>query len=117
MTAMDAQTAERRVKALQKAFLVGMEEHPVLFALSPDDFNDIRKRVFKGTFKAYRFGVIGLEKTETSLWDDFVGWLADSDAIEALPEQLRADLLDMCFRCALDCFRTGAMVAGGEAKA
>ena len=106
---MRQETAERRIKALQKQFLVSVEEHPIFHQLDTEAFNDLRKRVFRGTFEAYRLGVVGLGNERASLFNHFFGWL-DRDAA-ALSSDVRREVGEMCFRAALESYRIGAMVA------
>lgn len=110
---MKHETAERKVRGLQKEFLTRVEQHPVLFQMAPNDFNDLRKRVFRGTFEAYRIGVVGLENSLPSTWEFFM-WLGGNPAVNALPEEMRLEVTEMCLRTALAAFRIGAMVAAFE---
>lgn len=113
---MDQATAEKKIRGLQKEFLTSVENHPILFQMDPDSFNDLRKRVFRGTFEAYRLGVIGLDKSTVSLWTYFFGWLDNHQVIESLDPETRAEITEMCFRTALEAYRVGAMVAVERAK-
>jgi hypothetical protein len=108
---MRHEVAEKKVRGLQKEFLTRVEHHPVLFQMEPDDFNDLRKRVFRGTFEAYRLGVVGLDKSDVPLWVFFFGWLDNHDAIQSLEPTVRMEVTEMCFRTALEAYRIGAMVA------
>lgn len=103
---MQQEIAEKRVKALQKEFLVQIEQHPILQAMDPVTFNALRKHVFRGTFEAYRLGVVGLDSCTTSLWEYFFFWLDES-----LDAQMQDEVAEMCFRVALESYRLGAMVA------
>jgi hypothetical protein len=112
---MKQEIAERRVRGLQKEFLSQVEAHPVLFQMEPDDFNDLRKRVFRGTFEAYRLGVVGLEKGPASMWEFFI-WLGHNKAISTLDYDTQLEVNEMCLRTALEAFRIGAMVAGDKLR-
>lgn len=107
---MKHEAAERKVRGLQKEFLTRVEQHPVLFAMEPDDFNDLRKRVFRGTFEAYRLGVVGLDNGLPSTWE-FFAWLGGNRAVNALPEEMRLEVSELCLRTALEAFRVGSMIA------
>jgi hypothetical protein len=110
---VQAEIAERRVKALQKEFLAKVEAHSVFYTLSPGAFNGLRKFVFRGTFEAYRLGVVGLATADRSsnLWPYFFGWLETAEAADSLSDQEFDELTEMCFRTALEAYRLGAMVA------
>lgn len=103
--------AERKVKAVQKEFLMRVEEHPIFHLMEPDDFNDLRKRVFRGTFAAFRLGVIGLEKRPTKLYSYFFGWLENHRVMQSLDANARNEVTEMCFAAALESYRLGAMAA------
>lgn len=103
--------AERKVRSLQKEFLTQVEEHHILFNMEPDQFNDLRKRVFRGTFEAYRLGVVGLANNDTPLWAFFFGWLENHRSVAALDPEIRMEVTEKCFRVALEAYRIGAMVA------
>jgi hypothetical protein len=110
---MTHETAEKQIRALQKAFLTEIERHPIYEVLEPADFNALRKRVFRGTFAAYRLGVIGTDAMgtgPTAIYDHFYGWL--DQAGEYLPRSVQRDVAGRCFLTALEAFRIGAMVAG-----
>jgi hypothetical protein len=102
--------AERKIKALQKEFLAWVEAHPILHELPPEEFNDLRRRVFRGTFEAYRLGVIGTTGQADSLSDFFMGWLG-SEAVGNLAADHRIDVSNKCFSTALEAYRIGVMVA------
>ena len=101
--------AERKVKSLQKEFLSWVEHHPVFYALDPDEFNELRRDVFRGTFEAYRLGVVGLDRRHTSLCAYFFGWL-DTVTVRLEPRAQR-EISAECFRVALEAYRVGAMLA------
>lgn len=105
---MRADVAERRVKAVQKGFLLGIEEHPVFHHLEPEQFNLLRRRVFRATFDAYRLGVVGVDGA-ANLYDTFFRWLPEIEGY--LTSALAIDLRHLCFRTTLAAFRLGAMVA------
>lgn len=52
-----------KVKVLQKAFLCWVEEHGDLQGLDAASFNELRRRLFRSTFDAFRLGVVGLDKS------------------------------------------------------
>lgn len=103
--------AERKIRGLQKEFLTRIEEHPVFHALPPDLFNAIRKRVFRGTFEAFRLGVVGHGNTgkPSDLYGHFFGWVEDAEPY--LTPALHQQLVDLCFGTALEAYRVGAMVS------
>jgi hypothetical protein len=103
--------AERRIKGLQKEFLNRIEEHEVYQYLKPQEFNDLRKRVFRGTFEAYRLGIIGIDNVAgpNELTKYFFNWLDDSTFL--LPHDMQTEVSEMCWRAALEAFRIGAMAA------
>lgn len=109
---MHQELAEKKIRALQKEFLTKLEAHPAFFIMPPDDFNKLRKRVFRGTFSAYRMGVVGVERNDEFLVPFFVGWLSGLDT--KLDPTMHMELSEMCFRASIAAFRIGAMVA--EAK-
>lgn len=113
---MRHEAAERKIKALQKQFFTEIENHPVLFQMEPNDFNAMRKRVFRGTFEAYRLGVVGLERGPESLWE-FFAWLGDNAAIRALPPEMHLQVNHLCLCVALEAFRIGALVAAERGHA
>jgi len=109
---MQQNVAERRIKSLQKAILLQIEEHPVFHALEPRAFNDLRRRVFRGTFDAYRLGVVGIAAARADqLSAFFLGWFGDDADLDPLSHQHRVEVTTMCLRAALEAFRLGAMVA------
>lgn len=108
---MRHEEAERRIRALQKSVLLRFEEHPVFEHMTAADFNNLRKRVFRGTFAAYRLGVIGLVNEPAPLWTYFFGWIESLPTAQTLPADVRLDATEICFRTALEAYRLGAMVA------
>lgn len=108
---MTQELAEKKIRGLQKEILTRMEDHEVFRVLSPDSFNAVRRRVFRGTFDAYRLGVVGLAsvKEPDVLYASFFGW---ADEVQpALSPTLYDQMVDMCFGTALEAFRIGAMVS------
>jgi hypothetical protein len=102
---------EKKIKVLQKEFLSWVESHPSLRRLDPDSFNDIRHKVFRATFQAYRLGVVGLEEDHTTgLWSYFFGWLENHPSVRELSAEVLHEIAERCFRTTLDAFRVGAMV-------
>jgi hypothetical protein len=108
---MHKDVAEIQVRQLQKEFLVGIENHPAFHVMSPASFNTLRKRVFRGTFEAYRLGIIGPERTE-HLFSFFVGWLSGLDT--GLDPAMHHEIAEMCLRTSLSAYRIGAMVAASR---
>lgn len=107
---------EKMVKGLQKEFLSWIENHESLQDLRVSDrdtFNIIRKRVFRSTFDAYILGVRGVAETDTkSLWHKFIGWLEqDVGFRKYVADDVRIEVMEKCFRTALEAFRVGAMVS------
>lgn len=102
--------AEKRVKALQKEFLMQVENHPVFEQMEPDDFNDLRKRVFRGTFAAFRLGIVGLGNKPTGLYSSFFGWLENHRVLDMLDPNARNEVVEMCFQCALQAYSLGSKV-------
>jgi hypothetical protein len=119
---MDADLAMRRVKGLQKELLAKIEAHPVLTHMDHDAFHDLRKRVFRGTFAAYKLGVIGLDTVarddhSISLSEYFFCWLTYSDAMRDVPTRVRIEVTELCLYAALDAYRLGAFVAATDTLA
>jgi hypothetical protein len=102
-------TAERRIKALQKEFLAWVEAHPILHRLPPTEFNDLRRQVFRGTFEAYRLGVVGNTASAGRVAEYFLGWL-HMEAVEELAVECRSEVTERCFLTALEAYRIGVMV-------
>jgi hypothetical protein len=114
---MRAADAEKSVKSLQKQLLLRLEDHAAYEALEPDDFNALRRRVFRQTFKAYHLGIVGLPPFESfDTLTAFVGWLSDVPGVDAITGYDRLVLSEMCLRAALDAFRLGALVAAERAE-
>jgi hypothetical protein len=106
--------AIRKVKGLQRDFLAWIERHPVFYTLEPDAFNDIRKRVFRGTFEVYRLGVVGLPD-DTDLFELFFDWLNNPEA--QMAPAYRREISEKCLRTALEAYRIGAQVAAATPPA
>jgi hypothetical protein len=109
---MQQDIAEKRIRQLQKEFLSKLEAHPAFFVMPPEDFNKLRKRVFKGTFSSYRMGILGTERSDEFLVPIFIGWLAGLDT--KLEPTMHMEISEMCFRASIAAFRIGAMVAGAK---
>jgi hypothetical protein len=109
---MQQEVAEKKIRALQKEFLTKIETHPAFLVIPPDDFNKLRKRVFRGTFSAYRMGVVGVERNDEFLVPFFIGWLSGLDT--KLEPAMHMEISEMCFRTSIAAFRIGAMVASGK---
>jgi hypothetical protein len=108
---MRHETAEKKIRGLQKEFLTRIEAHPSFHELPPDLFNLIRRRVFRGTFEAYRLGVVGLDGLgkNNGLYAYFFGWV--DDAAQHLNPAMHKQVVEMCFGTALEAYRVGAMFA------
>jgi hypothetical protein len=104
---------ERTIKKLQKEFLVWAEEHPTLRNLPADDFDGLRRSVFRGTFQAFRLGIIGLDDA-SNLRQHFFQWF---DGVSPhLEFYAQTNLAMECFRISLEAFRVGALVAGARSN-
>lgn len=109
MTQLDG---ERKIKALQKEFLMWLEDHPALRSLDAAAFDALRRSVFRGTFQAFRLGIIGIEDSNSSLRKYFFTWLETSP----LGPSTETNIAMECFRVSLEAFRVGALVAGARKK-
>lgn len=107
---MRQEQAEKQVRALQKEFLMWVENHPVFHKMEPDDFNDLRKRVFRGTFAAFGLGVRGLGSKPPGLYSYFFGWLENHGVMQVLDANSRNEVTEMCFLAALEAYRLGSKV-------
>lgn len=107
---MKQEYGEKRVKALQKEFLFWVEKNNALRNLHPQDFNTIRKKVFRQTWDAYRIGVTGLPESD-ALFGYFFGWMDKIYAVKRLHATVREEITEYSFRITLEAFRLGAMVA------
>ena len=105
---------EKKIKVIQKDFLVWVESHPVLSAMDPDSFNDIRHKVIRATFQAFRLGVVGLDERTVGLWNYFFGWLENHPEVRVLGSTLLHEIAERCFKSSLEAFRVGAMVAANR---
>jgi hypothetical protein len=103
---------EKRIKALQKEFLMWLEDHPALRTMAADDFDALRRSVFRGTFQAFRLGIIGLEESDISLRKYFFTWLETTP----LGPSTETHIAMECFRVSLEAFRVGALVAGAKKR-
>lgn len=105
---------EHKIKALQKAFLCWIEQHPDLTTLPPLAFNELRRKVFRSTFDAFRLGVVGLNgevREGEALWQHFFGWFENNPHMDALPIEVVREIMEECFRTTLEAFRLGAIVS------
>lgn len=106
---MTHELAERCVKSVQKEFLSWMEDHPDLFFITgPDRFNQMRRSVFRGTFEAFRLGIVGLDTVKYEELQVAFSYLDPWD--KRLPLHLQKELAQRCFVSALVAFRFGALV-------
>lgn len=103
---------ERKIKALQKEFLMWLEDHPALRMLGADDFDTLRRSVFRGTFQVFRLGIIGIEDSNASLKKYFFTWLETAP----LGPSTESHIAMECFRVSLEAFRVGALVAGAKKR-
>lgn len=111
---MTHREGEQKVKAMQKAFLCWIEAHPDLVVLPPTVFNDLRRKLFRSTFDAFRLGVVGLNgeaREGEALWQHFFGWFENNPDIVALDPEVVRELTEECFRTTLEAFRLGAIVS------
>lgn len=97
---------EKKIKTIQKEFLAWVEYHPELRALDPEVFNDVRHRVFRSTFFAFRLGVVGPDSARTGLYNHFFGWLPEME----LDSDTNREVAEKCFVTALESFWVGALV-------
>lgn len=102
---------ERTIKKLQKEFLVWLEDHPALRSMGANDFDSLRRSVFRGTFQAFRLGIIGIEDS-ASLRKYFFTWLETTP----LGPTTEVHLSMECFKVSLEAFRVGALVAGAKKR-
>lgn len=110
---MTQQEGERKIKALQKEFLMWLEDHPSVGAMAADDFDALRKSVFRGTFQAFRLGIIGIEDSGAALRKYFFTWLETTPYFGPTAE---VHLSLECFKVSLEAFRVGALVAGARTR-
>lgn len=111
---MTTKDGERKIKAIQKAFLYWVEEHPGLIILEPNAFNDLRRKIFRSTFDAYRLGILGLNgecREATALWQHFFGWFENYPALREVDAETVREVTEECFKVALEAFRVGAIVS------
>lgn len=99
--------AVRRVKSIQKALLLSLEQSPEFQYMEPHAFNSLRKHIFKATFAAYRLGILGVEPvTDKQLACFFVPVTDLGIRPEDTPRVIR-----MAFASALAAFRLGSLVS------
>jgi hypothetical protein len=108
---MTQQEGEKKIKALQKEFLMWLEDHPALSSIAADDFDTLRRSVFRGTFQAFRLGIVGLEDS-ISLRKYFFHWLETTPLGPSTENHISLE----CFRVSLEAFRVGALVAGARKR-
>lgn len=102
---MNQVEGERHVKYLQKEFLCWVENHPKFSHLPSNTFNNVRRRVFRSTFDAFRLGVLGTDAySGLQLWSHFFDW----DGLEVEPD-VKSELVAESFRVLLLAFRAGVM--------
>lgn len=102
---------EARVRSIQKRFLSWIESHPVLQTLPPEEFNDIRRRVFRSTFFAFRLGVVGLgDEIPDGLFQQFFGWMTQHVALRGLLPSVTMQIAERCLAVTLEAFWVGAQV-------
>jgi hypothetical protein len=99
---------EARIKVLQREYLTWVEDNPLFLELPPLVFNDIRKRVFRATFEAFRLGKVGLSQEQNGLWGKFFGWAP----LLNVNEEAQLEIQSKCFLVTLEAFRIGALTAG-----
>lgn len=103
---------ERKIKLLQKEFLIWLEDHPFTQKMDADSFDRLRRSVFRGTFQAFRLGIIGIEDSDLQLRKYFFTWLETTP----IGPTTEAHLAMECFKVSLEAFRVGALVAGARSK-
>ncbi len=107
---MTQQEAEKRIKALQKGLLLAIERTPELRDGDPEVFNDVRRRIFRSTFLAFRLGVVGLDAAPKQTFMTFFGWVAEHPGFRE-SVVVRNELAEQIFLAALEAFRVGALVS------
>ncbi len=100
--------AEQAVKMRQKEFLIWAEENPALQVLDAKAFNTLRRRVFRGTFEAFRLGILGHLTEEDGLLSLFTEWMTNVESgLDPLDHWY---VTDKYFYTALEAFRLGTIV-------
>lgn len=107
---MTPEVGERRIKAIQRDFFTYVEQHAIFYELQPDAFNALRKNVIRGSFAAYRAGVLGFTIPSRDLWQYFFGWL-EEDSASTLTADSRSEVATKCLFAALDSYRIGVLVS------
>lgn len=113
--------SEKAIKSLQKEVLINFETH-LLEVMQPEHFNALRKLVFRSTFLAYRLGILGLDRDETSyekLYRTAAGALQDVEhsPLADLEADLREEVLEYILRTWLEAFRLGAIAHAERPRA
>lgn len=107
---MTQKEGEQRIRSLQKQFLSWVETHPQLRTLEPEVFNEVRHRVFRSTFFAYRLGVVGVDAPPPGLYKHFFGWLDSYPEIHLLGAEATLEVAEQCFVTSLRAFWVGVVV-------
>jgi hypothetical protein len=111
--------SEIAVKALQKEMLDNFEVE-LLDRMSPEHFNALRKLVFRTTFLAYRVGVLGIGRDETS-YNKLISLgyqamtLPNTTPLVELDEQLQKEVMFYCLEIWLESYRLGALSIAAKA--
>ena len=104
---------EIAVKALQKEMLDNFEKE-LLDLMSPENFNSLRKLVFRSTFLCYRLGFLGPHQDEKS-YEKLLGlgksalFEIETTPIAELDEPLQKEVLEYCLFTWLQAYRLGAL--------
>ena len=106
-------SAEQAIKSIQKQVLHKFEVE-LLEIMQPNDFNALRKLVFRSTFLAYRIGFLGPNKDDKSVFKliDFAvsAVMRDVDSpIASLDQDLQEEIVEYCLFVWLDAYRIGAI--------
>jgi hypothetical protein len=89
-----------------------LEDYPALRNIAADDFDTLRRSVFRGTFQAFRLGIVGVEDS-SNLRKYFFHWLEHTPYLGPSHE---SHLALECFKVSLEAFRVGALVAGARKR-
>lgn len=100
--------AEARVKALQKEFLLWLEEN--IENVNAPDFEQLRRKIFRGSFNAFRLGVVGLAPRLEHADYPYTGYLTLFVGGGIFIPKLHPELPERYFRMALEAFRLGTLV-------